>query len=176
MKRTTVDTIYVFPRPGSRCQGVLVAGTIVVPCAIGRGGRRRDKREGDGGTPVGTFGLGLAFYRDDTMARPRTLLPLIPIRAHHGWCEDPGDRRYNRLIRLPSTAGHETMRRDDRLYDVVVEIACNRRPRIAGRGSAIFLHLARDGFTPTAGCVAVAPSAIRKVIGVIGPRTHIRIA
>jgi L,D-peptidoglycan transpeptidase YkuD (ErfK/YbiS/YcfS/YnhG family) len=35
---------------------------------------------------------------------------------------------------------------------------------IRGRGSAIFWHLARPGFTPTAGCVAVEGHVFAKVL------------
>ena len=78
-------------------------------------------------------------------------------------------------IPLPSPTSHERMWRDDHLYDVVVDIGWNRGPIVRGRGSAIFLHLARPGFTPTEGCVAVDKRVIRRLLARIGPKTRIAI-
>jgi L,D-peptidoglycan transpeptidase YkuD (ErfK/YbiS/YcfS/YnhG family) len=133
------------------------------------------KREGDGGSPIGRFGLIQVFYRPDRMVRPPTGLPLRRISPRDGWSDDPRDRRYNRLVPLPCATGHEAMWREDHLYDVVVDIGWNRGPVVRGRGSAIFLHLARSGFTPTEGCVAVPPGTIRRLLERIGPRTRIEI-
>jgi L,D-peptidoglycan transpeptidase YkuD (ErfK/YbiS/YcfS/YnhG family) len=175
MIRSYVDTVRVFPLPGDRRRGRLVAGNLVLPCALGRGGARRDKREGDGATPIGRFRLLQAFYRGDRRWRPRTGLLLRRLRRQDGWSDDPRDPRYNQLVRLPRAAGHETMWREDALYDVVVDIGWNRGPVIRGRGSAIFLHLARPGFMPTHGCVAVDGRMIGRLLERIGPRTRIEI-
>jgi L,D-peptidoglycan transpeptidase YkuD (ErfK/YbiS/YcfS/YnhG family) len=175
MKRDYVNTIRVFRSPLDHRRGRLAAGNLVLPCALGRSGIRRAKREGDGASPVGRFGLLQAFYRADHGPRPRAGLPLRRIRPNDGWSDDPRDRRYNRPVRLPYPATHEKMWREDHLYDVVVDIAWNRGPIIAGRGSAIFLHLARPGFLPTEGCVAVDRRMIGRLMERIGPRTRIEI-
>jgi L,D-peptidoglycan transpeptidase YkuD (ErfK/YbiS/YcfS/YnhG family) len=146
-----------------------------IPCALGRSGTTSRKREGDGASPVGRFRLIGAYFRPDRRPRPRTLLPLRAIRPEDGWCDDPGHRLYNRPVRLPFPASHEEMWRADHLYDVVVDIAWNRGPTAKGRGSAIFLHLRRPDFAPTAGCVAVSPDAIGRLLARIGPRTRIEI-
>jgi L,D-peptidoglycan transpeptidase YkuD (ErfK/YbiS/YcfS/YnhG family) len=96
------------------------------------------------------------LYRADRVARPRTLLPCRPIVASDGWSDDPADRNYNRLIKLPSRAGAEGLKRADHLYDLVLVLGYNDHPRVKGRGSAIFVHLARPGYTPTDGCVALS--------------------
>ena len=101
--------------------------------------------------------------------------PLARIRPGHGWCDDPADRRYNTLVPLPCRSSHEEMWRADHLYDVVIDIDWNRGPAVRGRGSAIFLHLARPGFEPTAGCVAVETRMIRRLLERIGPETRIEI-
>ena len=145
----------------------------VLPCSVGRGGVTTAKREGDGRSPVGAFRLIQAFYRADRLPRPRTHLPLRAIRPDDGWCDDPADRRYNRPLRLPCPARHERLWREDRLYDVVVDIAWNRFPVRRGRGSAIFLHLAAG--RPTEGCVAVDRAALRRLLARLGPRTVIEI-
>jgi len=175
MKRTTVDVVHVYRCPLDHRRGRLVAGPLVVPCALGRSGTTRNKREGDGGSPVGSFRIIQAFYRADRGRRPRTLLPLHTIRRTDGWCDDPRDRRYNQLVPLPCAASHEEMWRSDHVYDVVLDIDWNRGPIVRGRGSAIFLHLARPGFEPTAGCVAVDGRVIRRLLGYLGPRTRIEI-
>ena len=175
MKRTTLDRIRVFRSPLDHRRGRLVAGPLVMACALGRSGTTHAKREGDGASPVGDFGLIQGFYRADRGSRPRTLLRLVAIRRGQGWCDDPLDRRYNNPVPLPCGSSHEELWRDDHLYDVVVDIAWNRRPAIRGRGSAIFLHLARPGSDPTAGCVAVNRQMIRRLLERIGPQTRIEI-
>lgn len=59
--------------------------------------------------------------------------------------------------------------------DRVVKSAPRPRKPIPGRGSAIFLHHARPGFTPTDGCIAVDEQMMRKLLARIGPRTRILI-
>jgi L,D-peptidoglycan transpeptidase YkuD (ErfK/YbiS/YcfS/YnhG family) len=175
MKRAYVKLIRVHRSPLDHRRGRLQAGNLVLPCALGRSGPRPDKREGDGASPVGRFRLLQVFYRADHGPRPRTGLPLRRIRPQDGWSDDPLDRRYNRPVRLPCPTGHERMWRDDHLYDAVIDIACNRGPIVKRRGSAIFLHLARPGFAPTEGCVAVDRRMIRRLLERIGPRTRIEI-
>jgi L,D-peptidoglycan transpeptidase YkuD (ErfK/YbiS/YcfS/YnhG family) len=175
MIRSYVNILRVYRSPLDHRKGRIAAGGVSIPCALGRSGPRHAKREGDGATPIGRFGVIQAFYRADRMIRPRSGLALRRIAPQDGWSDDPGDRRYNRLVPLPCATGHETMRREDNLYDVVVDIAFNRGPVIRGRGSAIFLHLARPGFTPTEGCIAVESRMIRRLLARIGPRTRIEI-
>jgi L,D-peptidoglycan transpeptidase YkuD (ErfK/YbiS/YcfS/YnhG family) len=148
---------------------------MVLPCALGRSGITRAKREGDGASPVGIFALLQGFYRADHGPRPRSGLRLRPIRPRDGWSDDPADRRYNCPVPLPCPTGHEVLWREDHLYDIVIDIAWNRGPIRRGRGSAIFLHLARPGFEPTAGCVAVEPAKARRLLERIGPGTRIEI-
>ena len=162
-------------KPGQRSRGWLVAGPLALPVALGRGGIRANKREGDGGTPRGTFRLRRLWWRADRLPRPRTLLPVRRIRQDDGWCEDPRDRHYNQPIRLPPDHAGDRLWREDRLYDFIIELDHNTRPRIAGRGSAVFVHIARPGFAPTAGCVALTSSALRRLLARIGPRTRISI-
>ena len=178
MKSTTIAILRVFGRPGRPQRGLIVAGNRVFPCALGRSGVRRGKREGDGATPVGRFALGRGYFRPDRGPRPASRLSLKPLKRTDAWCDDPADRRYNRPVARPAhlPPSEETMWRSDRLYDVVIEIAYNVRPRVRGRGSAIFIHLAKPGFLPTAGCVALRAQDMRKLVRVIGPNTRVIIA
>jgi L,D-peptidoglycan transpeptidase YkuD (ErfK/YbiS/YcfS/YnhG family) len=144
-----------------------------IAVTLGRAGIRADKREGDGATPSGTFRPVRLWWRADRMPRPRTLLPVRPIRPDDAWCEDPTDRRYNRPFRLRPGEPGDRLRRDDHLYDVIVEIDHNTRPRVAGRGSAVFLHLARPDLGPTAGCIATDLGSLARLLAKIGPKTRI---
>lgn len=162
-------------RPGLPTRGWLVAGPLRLPVVLGRGGLRADKREGDGSTPRGRFRPIRLWWRADRGVRPRTGLPVRRITADLAWCEDPSDRRYNRPFRRSLGGDGDRLWRDDRLYDLVIELDHNTRPRIAGRGSAVFIHLARENFGPTAGCVALDPAALRRLLALLGPKTTIRI-
>ncbi len=174
-KSRYIPLIRVFQHPLQKSLGLLVAGGITIQCALGRTGTTHNKREGDGATPLGVFSLHRLWFRDDHGPHPLCGLNKRRIRESDGWCDDVRSRRYNRAIRRPFAPSHEIMMRDDYLYDFVIEIGWNLHPIRRGRGSAIFLHLARDNFAPTAGCVAVKSSQIRRLLTLIGPRTRIEI-
>lgn len=159
----------------SRSRGCLQFGPLRLPCALGASGIRALKREGDGATPLGDFRCLLALYRPDRMMRPRTGLPLAPIRPLDGWCDAPRDRNYNRPVRHPYPESAEHLWRDDGLYDIIVVLDQNTRPRIRHRGSAVFLHMAREGYKPTAGCVALKPADLMKLIQHLDRRARIRV-
>jgi L,D-peptidoglycan transpeptidase YkuD (ErfK/YbiS/YcfS/YnhG family) len=161
--------IMVVHRTADRTRGLIVAEGLRIPCALGRSGVVRGKREGDGATPAGRLGFLAVLYRADRVRRPATALPVTPLTPDAGWCDDPGDRRYNRPVRLPCAARHERLWRSDRLYDVVVVLDYNcERPR-PGAGSAIFLHIATPHFSPTEGCIAVSMIAMRRLLARAGP-------
>ncbi len=153
----------------ARTQGKLELGPLSFPCAVGRSGRGFKRREGDGVTPAGRWAVRRVFYRPDRMMRPRTALPVSPLTPSLGWCDTPWDANYNRLVRHPHATSAERMWRDDGLYDLVAVLGYNDRPRAQGRGSAIFMHLARPGYEPTAGCVALSRRDMLKVLSMLGP-------
>lgn len=138
-------------------------------CAVGRAGIVGDKREGDGGTPVGAWPLRRVLYRPDRLEPPRTALPLSAIAPDDGWCDDPAHPDYNRPVNLPFSASHEVMWREDHVYDVVVILGHNDDPPVPGLGSAIFLHLARPDYEGTAGCVAVDLPALLALLEAAKP-------
>jgi L,D-peptidoglycan transpeptidase YkuD (ErfK/YbiS/YcfS/YnhG family) len=140
----------------SATRGWLKLGNLTFPCALGRAGVHVRKREGDGATPAGVWSLLCVLYRADRMCRPRTILKTRPLRRHDGWCDAPNDRNYNRLVQHPYPASAERLWRTDGLYDVLVVLNYNARPRVRGKGSAIFLHVMRSGYAPTEGCIALA--------------------
>jgi L,D-peptidoglycan transpeptidase YkuD (ErfK/YbiS/YcfS/YnhG family) len=166
-------TVRIRAAAGDPRRGWLTADGRTIPVALGRGGIRANKREGDGGTPKGTFRPRQLWWRADRYPRPPTFLPVRAIRPEDAWCEDPSSRQYNQPMRRNREHGGDRLMRDDHLYDFIVEIDHNRSPRIAGRGSAVFLHLAREDFSPTAGCVSMTKAAMLRLLLRLGPQTKI---
>lgn len=146
-------------------EGVLRLGRQAWRCALGKAGIRTDKQEGDGATPAGLLPLRRLLYRADRIAPPaaagRRSEPLAPT---DGWCDDPGHRDYNRQVALPHPARHEALWREDVLYDLIVVLGWNDDPVQRGRGSAIFLHVARPDLAPTEGCIALPLPDLRALL------------
>lgn len=140
-----------------------------VRCAVGRAGIRADKREGDGGTPVGAFALRRVLYRADRLPPPVTGLPLSIIQPDDGWCDDPSHPDYNRPVKLPFAASHEQMWLDSAVYDIVVVLGHNDDPPVPGLGSAVFLHLTGPEYGGTAGCVALLLPDLLRLLAAAGP-------
>ncbi len=138
-------------------------------CAVGRSGIGAKASEGDGLTPAGRYPLRRVFYRPDRVSPPRTMLPLVELSPRDCWCDDPADPSYNRLVHGPYRARTETLWRDDSLYDIVAVIGFNDDPVVAGKGSAIFLHVARPDFAPTEGCVALAHADLLEALTAAAP-------
>jgi L,D-peptidoglycan transpeptidase YkuD (ErfK/YbiS/YcfS/YnhG family) len=173
MRKTSLSRLFVRRRAGNVRQGWLTVGTSAWPVALGRAGIKANKREGDGATPRGQFRLLRVWWRADRHARPATRLPARRIRPDDAWCEDPAHRRYNQPVRLApgSTADH--LKRADALYDFIIELDHNTRPRVKGRGSAVFIHAAREGLAPTAGCIALPLADLRRLLARLGPGSRI---
>jgi L,D-peptidoglycan transpeptidase YkuD (ErfK/YbiS/YcfS/YnhG family) len=122
------------------------------------------KREGDGASPVGSFCLKTPYFRNDRLSRILSLTGSRPLRPAMGWCDDPTSGRYNRPIPAGVKTGHERLWRDDAVYDVMIPTSHNERPRVLGAGSAIFFHVARPGYAPTEGCVAISLADLRRLL------------
>ena len=146
------------------CDGVVRLAGAQWRCALGRGGVRVNKREGDGTTPAGRLILRRVLYRADRVAAPATVVPVEPIAPDDGWCDDPHDLHYNCAIRLPYPGRHERLWRSDQVYDVVGVLGWNDAPVVPERGSAIFLHIARLDYAPTLGCIALAAADLRALL------------
>jgi len=147
--------------------------------ALGRAGviAAADKREGDNRSPAGTWPIRHVLYRPDVYPDgPATALEIRPMAADDGWCDAPGDPAYNRPVELPYPASAERLWRDDRVYDLVVVLGHNDDPPVPGLGSAIFLHLARDGYPGTEGCVALAREDVEALLAAARPGDAVEIA
>jgi L,D-peptidoglycan transpeptidase YkuD (ErfK/YbiS/YcfS/YnhG family) len=154
---------------------VLTYGNLSFPCVLGRAGRRTGKREGDGATPIGDFALRQGYYRPERRVRPVGAIAMSAMGPSHGWCDAPNDRNYNRAVRHPYPASAERMWREDGLYDLVIVLGYNDRPRVSGRGSAIFMHVASPGVEPTEGCVALRKRDLELLLAVLPPGTMLRV-
>jgi len=142
-------------------------------CALGAGGVRAIKTEGDNATPAGCFALRRVLYRPDRVAMPPSLLPIAAMTEADGWCDDPADPAYNRQVVLPYVARHEALWREDHVYDVLVVLGHNDDPPVPGKGSAIFLHVAKSDYAPTAGCVALGLADLLSVLRDCAPETRL---
>ena len=139
---------------------------------IGKGGFKKDKREGDGATPIGDFSFGRAFGIADD---PGALLPYTKVGAQDVWVDDPASKHYNRWMRAdaPDADWKSAERLADykKQYEYAVTVDYNVDPVVPGKGSAIFLHVATG--KPTAGCVAVPRAAMVFLLNFVGRDTRI---
>ncbi len=156
---------------------ILRMDTLKFPCAIGKSGvvPQGNGREGDCKTPLGTYQIRYGLYRDDRVKLPQTKLTFWRIYRDDGWCDAPNDPAYNRPVRLPYPSSAEALWRDDHVYDVVIVLSHNDSPPVANMGSAVFIHVARTGYTPTLGCVAVSRDDMLKLIPVLDNKSSIEI-
>jgi L,D-peptidoglycan transpeptidase YkuD (ErfK/YbiS/YcfS/YnhG family) len=157
--------------------GMLDLGGRKVRCAFGPAGVKpaAAKREGDGASPAGVWPIRRVFYRPDRGPPPASAFRVRCMAEDDGWCDDPADPAYNRPVKLPYPASAERMWREDGVYDIVVELGFNDDPPVPGRGSAIFLHLARPGYPPTHGCVALARADLEDLLSLAKPGDAVEI-
>ena len=143
----------------------------VFPCTIGRAGVSGRKAEGDSATPKGTHRIVGVLYRPDRMARPVSWA--VPIRPGDLWSDDVADQDYNLMVRAPHPYRHESLRRADPLYDLVLLTDWNWPYPVKGRGSAIFIHQWRRPGYPTEGCVALRRDHLKWIVERIGFGTRL---
>ena len=155
--------------------GWATLGPLRWRCTVGAGGIREDKVEGDAATPAGEYPLRRIYFRNDRLVLPKVRLPARPIAEHDGWCDDPQSPTYNRLVHVPNDWSAEKMWREDPLYDLVVVVGYNDDPPEGEWGSAIFLHVAREDYAPTKGCVAFSQADLLELVPLIDRETRLRI-
>ena len=155
--------------------GYLKYKNLKFRCSLGRAGIGKKKKEGDAITPKGKFRILKIYYRFDRIKKFSTNIKKIKIKKNMGWCDDPNSRFYNKLISLPKKDNHEKFYRSDNIYDVLVVLNYNMDPIIKGKGSAIFIHIAKKQFEPTAGCVALNKADLLSLLTTIKKNTEIKI-
>ena len=146
-----------------------------VKCAIGKRGITSKKVEGDKCTPRGRFKLKYIFYRKKRVKNIYSKLKLISIDKNFGWCDDINSKFYNKFIKFPFKYRAEKLYRKDNIYDIIVVISYNQNPVRKGRGSAIFLHVAKKNYAPTLGCIALLKNDLKHLISIINKNTYIKI-
>lgn len=174
MSTRPLASFCVYQSPLAKTRGTIRFGMMTIPCALGKGGVKTAKREGDGATPRKTL-RALRLYRRPDRPMVNAFIPVSMISRTMGWCDDTTSPRYNQPVALPFDKSHEKLMRDDHLYDLVIDTDYNRRPAIKGRGSAIFIHLARPHYTPTEGCIALSRRDFVRLIALIDKQTRIHV-
>ena len=167
--------IEVSTAPGPAHAGQLRWQGETYQCALGRAGTVDIKREGDGATPRGRFSLREVLFRADRLDRPKTLLPVRPLRPTDGWCDAPTDPNYNCAVTHPYPASAEYLWRDEDVYDLIIILGYNLDPITPGAGSAIFCHVATAEFSATDGCIALHCQVLLKILATSTPDTYMEI-
>jgi L,D-peptidoglycan transpeptidase YkuD (ErfK/YbiS/YcfS/YnhG family) len=155
--------------------GYLKYKNLKFRCALGKAGVKKKTIEGDNITPKGIFKIIKIYYRTDKIKKIKTLIKKIKIRKDMGWCDDAKSPFYNQQIKLPTKYGHEKLYRSDNLYDLIVVLSYNINPIIKNKGSAIFLHIAKNSYQKTKGCIGLKKEHLIKIISEIKKNTKIKI-
>lgn len=153
--------------------GYLKYKDIKFKCALGKSGIGKKRIEGDNITPKGTFKIIKIYYRKDRIKKINSIFKLIEIKKDMGWCDDPESKKYNQLIKLPSKYRHEKLFRNDRIYDLIIVLNYNMSPVIKNKGSAIFIHIAKNNYNKTKGCIALKKKDLIEIISKIKRNTKI---
>lgn len=178
------NEIIVIPANDNPTMGTLKLGNKIFPCALGKDGITRSKVEGDHKTPDGQFPLRTVFYRYDKLSKPiYSKVPMMALLEEDGWCDDPRDRAYNQPVMLPYHASAERLWREDDVYDVIVVLGHNDNPVEKGKGSAIFLHVAREvqqgtgeqTFEGTEGCIALKKQDLLEILPILSSETTLTV-
>ena len=155
--------------------GYLEYKNLKFRCALGKAGIKKKKKEGDNITPEGTFKIIRVYYRRDKIKNISTLIKKKEIKKKIGWCDDPVSSFYNKEIKLPSKFSHEKLYRKDNLYNLILVLNYNINPIIKNKGSAIFIHIAKKNYEPTAGCIALKKRDLVELLENIKKNTKIKI-
>ena len=153
--------------------GYLKYKNLKFRCALGKAGIGKKKIEGDNITPKGSFDIVKIYYRNDRVKKISSKFKLIKITKKMGWCDDPNNKSYNQLINLPTNCKYEKLYRKDNVYDLVIVLDYNIKPTIKNKGSAIFIHVARQNYKKTAGCIALKKNHLKKLIKTIEKNTKV---
>ena len=145
-------------------------------CALGKGGIKKKKKEGDNITPSGVFKIIKIYYRPDKIKKIISPIKIVQIKKNMGWCDDSKSNFYNQQISLPSKFGYEKLYRNDNLYDLIIVINYNMNPIIKNKGSAIFIHVAKNYYKKTKGCIALKKKDLIELISLIKKNTKIKIS
>ncbi len=144
-----------------------------VKCAIGKRGIGKKQKEGDQITPRGTFRIKNILYRKDKINYFRSVIKKTPIKKNMGWCDDPKSKDYNKLIKFPFNYKSEKLYRSNNIYDIILVLDFNMHPIKKNKGSAIFIHISNNKYSPTQGCIAIKKKELLKLIKFMDKKTKI---
>ena len=153
----------------------LIYDDFIFKCCVGKNGITKNKKEGDKKTPAGLYNLENLYYRNDRVKKPITSLKCIPIHKKMGWCDDVTNKnKYNKLINIKKNVRHEKLFRKDNIYNLLIPISYNRKKKVIGKGSAIFIHLTIN-YKKTEGCIGLKKNDFLILLKLINKKTKIRI-
>ena len=144
-------------------------------CALGKSGIGNKKTEGDNITPKGVFNIVKIYYRKDRIKGLFSKFKLIEVTKRIGWCNDPKNKKYNQPIKLPAKFNHEILYRRDNIYDLILVLNYNMKPTIKNKGSAIFIHITKNNYKKTAGCIALKKKHLIYLVKKIKKNTRVKI-
>ena len=153
----------------------LVYKNYKAKCSIGKRGIGYKKKEGDLITPKGRYRIKYILYRKDKVKKIKTKIKKIIIKKNMAWCDDPNSKRYNKLIKLPSSFSYEKLYRNDNVYDIILVLNYNMKPIIKHKGSAIFIHVSKSNYKKTEGCVALKKTHLLKILKQLKKNTLVKI-
>ena len=153
----------------------LTYNKLKVKCAIGKKGIGYKRKEGDLITPSGQFKIKFILYRKDRV-KILTKLKKIVIKKNLGWCDDPKSIHYNKLVKLPFAHKHEKLYKKENIYDIILVLNYNMNPIKKHKGSAIFIHVSKNNYKKTEGCVAIKKINLIKLLKEIKPDTKVKIS
>ena len=153
----------------------LIYNQYKVKCAVGKRGIGLKKKEGDSITPIGEYKIKYILYRSDRIKKIQSKLKKTIIKKNMGWCDDPKSDKYNKLINLPYNYSYERLFKKENIYDIILVLNYNMNPIKRGKGSAIFIHVAKKNYKKTQGCVAVKKSDLLRLIKEIRVNTKVKI-
>ena len=154
----------------------LVLKDYKIKCAVGKRGISKKRREGDLITPKGIFKIKKVYYRKDRVKNLITKIKKIAIKKDMGWCDDPKSQKYNKSVKFPFKYKSEKLFRSDNIYDIIIVLDFNMNPTIKNKGSAIFIHVAKNDLRPTKGCIAIKKRELKKILKFFTTRTKIEIS
>jgi L,D-peptidoglycan transpeptidase YkuD (ErfK/YbiS/YcfS/YnhG family) len=155
--------------------GYLKYENLKFRCAVGKNGIKKKVKEGDNITPKGKYKIINLLYRADKLKKVKTALKKIKIKKNMVWCDDIRSKFYNKLTHLPNNYSHEKLFRNDNIYDLILVLNYNSNPIIKGKGSAIFIHVAKKKFARTRGCIALQKKDLLTLLRNIKKNTTIKI-
>ena len=152
----------------------LIFNNYKAKCSIGKRGIGLKKKEGDLITPKGKYKIKYILYRKDRV-KIQTKIKRIIITRKMGWCDDSNSKHYNKRIMLPSVYKYEKLYKKENIYDLILVLNYNMNPVKKNRGSAIFIHIAKNNYSNTAGCIAIKKNHFLKILKDIKSDTSVKI-